>query len=65
MSPLRQRLHAACDGATPEVVLEPIAADQAPVLRHLLQLYAHDFSEYVPLELERTYEETCKGLRIS
>ena len=31
--------------------LEPIAKDQAPILQNLFQLYAHDFSEYVPLEL--------------
>ena len=31
--------------------LEPIAKDQAPILHNLFQLYAHDFSEYVPLEL--------------
>jgi len=35
----------------PQVVLEPIAKDQAPILRNLFELYAHDFSEYVPLEL--------------
>jgi predicted acetyltransferase len=33
------------------VVLEPIAKDQAPVLENLFQLYAHDFSEHVPLDL--------------
>lgn len=36
----------------PRVVLEPIAQDQAPVLRNLLELYVHDFSEHVPLEIK-------------
>jgi predicted acetyltransferase len=34
------------------VALDPIARDQAPVLESLFQLYAHDFSEHVPLALE-------------
>lgn len=36
----------------PSVVLEPIAADQAFVLANLFELYVHDFSEQVPLELK-------------
>jgi predicted acetyltransferase len=36
----------------PQVVLEPIAADQAFVLANLFELYVHDFSEQVPLELK-------------
>ncbi|HSQ62711.1 MAG TPA: GNAT family N-acetyltransferase [Polyangiaceae bacterium] len=40
------------DTAVPEVMLDPIAKDQAPVLRNLLELYAHDFSEHVPLDLQ-------------
>jgi predicted acetyltransferase len=35
-----------------QVVLEPIAAEQAFVLANLFELYAHDFSEQVPLELK-------------
>jgi len=34
------------------VALEPITRDQAPVLRNLFELYAHDFSEYVPIDLQ-------------
>ena len=33
------------------VVLEPCAQEQAPTLRNLFELYAYDFSEVVPLEL--------------
>ena len=33
------------------IVLEPIASEQTPTLRNLFELYAHDFSEYVPLEI--------------
>lgn len=36
----------------PQVVLEPIAAEQAFVLANLFELYVHDFSEQVPLELK-------------
>lgn len=39
------------DDAPDDVVLEPIAKDQAFVLDNLAQLYAHDFSEHVPLAL--------------
>jgi predicted acetyltransferase len=35
-----------------QVVLEPVAAEQALVLENLFELYAHDFSEQVPLELK-------------
>jgi predicted acetyltransferase len=35
----------------PPVVLEPIAEDMAPTLRNLFELYAYDFSEYVPLAM--------------
>ena len=38
---------AACD-----VELEPIQRDRADVLNALFELYAHDFSEHVPLELK-------------
>jgi predicted acetyltransferase len=34
------------------VALEPITRDQAPVLRNLFELYVHDFSEYVPIDLQ-------------
>lgn len=37
--------------AAPRVALEPIARERALVLANLFQLYAHDFAEYVPLEL--------------
>jgi predicted acetyltransferase len=36
----------------PSVVLEPIAKEQAPVLLNLLELYVHDFSEHVPLDVK-------------
>jgi predicted acetyltransferase len=35
----------------PSVVLEPVARERAPALRNLFELYAHDFSEVVPLDL--------------
>lgn len=35
----------------PPVVLERIESAAAPVLGNLLELYAHDFSEFVPLAL--------------
>jgi len=38
----------------PRVVLEPIGKEQAPVLQNLVELYAHDFSEHVPLDLKPT-----------
>ena len=37
--------------ADPATVLDPITEDQRPILRNLFELYAHDFSEYVPLDL--------------
>ncbi len=37
--------------STSQVVLEPLPKDQASILDNLAQLYAHDFSEHVPLEL--------------
>ncbi len=36
----------------PLVVLEPVALDQAFVLANLFELYVHDFSEQVPLDLK-------------
>ena len=36
----------------PNLVLDPVAQDDAPVLRNLLELYAHDFSEHVPFDLK-------------
>ncbi len=33
------------------ISLQPISRDEAPTLRNLFELYAHDFSETVPLEL--------------
>jgi predicted acetyltransferase len=38
-------------GTSVKVELVPISADRAPTLKNLLELYAHDFSEYVPLQL--------------
>jgi predicted acetyltransferase len=38
----------------PRVRLEPIAKEQEPVLQNLVELYAHDFSEHVPLDLKPT-----------
>jgi predicted acetyltransferase len=38
----------------PRVVLEPIAKEQAVVLQNLAELYAHDFSEHVPLDVKPT-----------
>jgi predicted acetyltransferase len=35
-----------------DATLDPIPMDQAQALRNLLELYAHDVSEYVPLELK-------------
>ncbi|HEY2513946.1 MAG TPA: GNAT family N-acetyltransferase [Polyangiaceae bacterium] len=35
----------------PVVSLDPIPQSEAPVLANLLQLYAHDFSEHVPVDL--------------
>jgi predicted acetyltransferase len=35
-----------------QVILEPIAQQQAAVLQNMVELYAHDFSEHVPLDLK-------------
>lgn len=35
-----------------EVALEPIPAERASVLQNLFELYAHDFSEQMPLQLQ-------------
>ena len=35
----------------PQVEVLPAAAEQAPVLANLLQLYAHDFSEFLDVEI--------------
>jgi predicted acetyltransferase len=43
------RPSASCD-----VALEPIERDRCDVLKALFELYAHDFSEYVPLELKES-----------
>ncbi len=40
--------------ATPHVVLERLPREQASTLDNLVQLYAHDFSDHVPLELGPT-----------
>jgi predicted acetyltransferase len=36
----------------PPIVLEPIAAERAFVLGNLFELYVHDFSEQVPIDLK-------------
>jgi predicted acetyltransferase len=41
-------------GTTVRIELVPVSASQTAVLQNLLELYAHDFSEYVPLELRET-----------
>jgi predicted acetyltransferase len=38
--------------AESEVALEPIQRERALVLQNLFELYAHDFSEHVPLPLQ-------------
>ncbi len=35
-----------------DVALEPIAKEQAEILHNMGELYAHDFSEHVPLDLK-------------
>jgi predicted acetyltransferase len=40
------------DTIGPQVALEPVAKDQKPVLRNLFELYVHDFSEHVPLDIK-------------
>jgi predicted acetyltransferase len=35
----------------PNIQLIPAAPDQAPILANLLELYAHDFSEFLDIEL--------------
>lgn len=37
---------------TANISLEPIARDRESTLRNLLELYAHDFSEHVPLPIK-------------
>lgn len=34
------------------VVLEPVARDRAPALGNLFELYVHDFSEHVPIQIK-------------
>ena len=38
----------------PRIALDPVAKAQAPVLRNLYQLYAHDFTEHVPFAISQT-----------
>jgi predicted acetyltransferase len=51
MSP-RQASPSAGNAPETEVTLAPVSRDDAPVLRNLFELYVHDFSEHVPLELQ-------------
>jgi predicted acetyltransferase len=44
--------HAPVDNADLPVVLDPITRESAPVLNNLFELYAYDFSEQMPLELD-------------
>jgi predicted acetyltransferase len=37
---------------SPDIEVIPAAAEQEPTLANLLQLYAHDFSEFHPLEMD-------------
>lgn len=46
------RLNASRDPAESEVSLEPIHRDRAPVLHNLFELYVHDFSGHVPLQIQ-------------
>ena len=34
-----------------DIQVEPAPREQAPILANLLELYAHDFSEFLPLEI--------------
>jgi predicted acetyltransferase len=34
-----------------DIQLEPAQREQSPILANLLELYAHDFSEFLPLEI--------------
>jgi predicted acetyltransferase len=40
------------DVAVPAVALAAMTREDAPVLANMFELYAHDFSEYVPLQLK-------------
>ena len=40
-----------CDGSAAEVEIVPALPEQEPVLANMLELYAHDFSEFVDLKL--------------
>jgi predicted acetyltransferase len=44
--------HAPVDNTHLPVVLDAITRESAPVLRNLFELYAYDFSEQIPLELD-------------
>jgi len=39
------------DRPAPRIEVAPATPDQAPVIANLLELYAHDFSEFHPLQL--------------
>jgi predicted acetyltransferase len=51
---VRHSVHSSNDASASRVVLEPITKEQAGVLQNLAELYAHDFSEHVPLDLKPT-----------
>ncbi|MEY2930181.1 MAG: hypothetical protein RL033_930 [Pseudomonadota bacterium] len=46
------RLNASRDAAETEVSLEPVHRDRASVLHNLFELYVHDFSEQVALQIQ-------------
>jgi adenosylhomocysteine nucleosidase len=46
------RLHQSREAAETEVALEPIHRDRATVLHNLFELYVHDFSGHVPLQIQ-------------
>jgi predicted acetyltransferase len=39
------------DRPAADVQLEPVLREQSPILANLLELYAHDFSEFQPLQI--------------
>jgi len=39
-------------GSGPKVFLDPITPDKIQILVNLFELYCHDFSEYVPIDLK-------------
>jgi hypothetical protein len=44
----------AAEKLSPHIELIPASAEQEPTVANLLELYAHDFSEFQDLEIEET-----------